>query len=47
MAHINSKGYFVAELKKRGVRHIEGKKLESLKSHVLSNHLRALTEKQD
>lgn len=37
MAYLFSKGWYVAELKKRGIRHINGKKLESLKMHVLAN----------
>jgi len=47
MAHIYSKGWFVQELKKLGVYKIEGKKLETLKAHVLRNHLAQLQEKNN
>lgn len=36
MAYFGSKGYYVSELKKLGIRSIEGRKLESYKAHVLS-----------
>jgi len=45
--HVYSKGWFVSELKKKNVRHIEGKKLESLKAHVLANHYRILHAKNE
>lgn len=39
MAHYGTKGYYVAELKKLGIRSLEGRKLESFKAHVLLNAL--------
>lgn len=47
MAHYGSKGYYVAELKKRGIRNLEGRKLESFKSHVLRNLLDEKLEKEN
>ncbi len=35
--HIGSKGWYVNELKKRGIRWYEGRKIERYKSHVLAN----------
>ncbi|MCD8502880.1 MAG: YflJ family protein [Bacillaceae bacterium] len=35
--HIGSKGWYVAELKKRGIRYIDQKKLETFKTYVLAN----------
>lgn len=37
MAYVGTKGYYVALLKQHGVRRIDGKKLESFKTHVLAN----------
>ncbi|MCM3002944.1 YflJ family protein [Priestia koreensis] len=37
--HIGSKGWYVQELKKLGVRRFEEKRLESYKSHFLANLL--------
>lgn len=45
MAHTYSKGWYVAELKKRGVRDIKGKKLESYRLPVLAHEYRKLMEK--
>lgn len=39
MAYFGSKGYYVAELKKLGIRKIDGYKLESYKAHVLRKAL--------
>lgn len=39
MAHVGSKGWYVKKLKEEfNVSRIEGKKLETYKSHVLHNH---------
>lgn len=35
--HIGSKGWYVHELKKMGIRYIDQKKLETFKTHVLAN----------
>ncbi|MCT8139431.1 YflJ family protein [Anaerobacillus sp. CMMVII] len=35
--HLGSKGWFVHELKKQGIRYLDGKKLETYKTHVLAN----------
>ncbi len=35
--HIGSKGWYVQQLKDRGIRYIDGKKIEKYKSHVLAN----------
>ncbi|OIJ08699.1 DUF2639 domain-containing protein [Anaerobacillus arseniciselenatis] len=35
--HIGSKGWYVNELKKLGVRYIDGKKIERFKTFVLAN----------
>ncbi|WP_163539525.1 YflJ family protein [Gracilibacillus sp. YIM 98692] len=37
--HVGSKGWYVEELKKQGVRRLEGRKIESYKAHVLANLL--------
>lgn len=37
--HIGSKGWYVQELKKAGVRHYEERYVESYKKHVLANLL--------
>ncbi|ENH95600.1 hypothetical protein J416_15282 [Gracilibacillus halophilus YIM-C55.5] len=37
--HIASKGWYVAQLKKHGVRYYEGRKIEKYKSHILANLL--------
>ncbi|MRG87433.1 YflJ family protein [Salinibacillus xinjiangensis] len=37
--HIGSKGWYVNELKKVGVRRFEERKIESYKKHVLANLL--------
>ncbi|WP_138417957.1 YflJ family protein [Aquibacillus sediminis] len=37
--HTGSKGWYVEELKKHGVRYFEGRKIEKFKSHVLANLL--------
>lgn len=43
--HLGTKGWFVTELKKLGVRQIEGRKLESYKTHVLRSYLNNLQSK--
>ncbi|QOY36421.1 YflJ family protein [Anaerobacillus isosaccharinicus] len=35
--HYGSKGWYVHELKKRGIRYHQGKKLETYKTYVLAN----------
>lgn len=35
--HLGSKGWYVSELKKRGIRYIDGKKIETFKTFVLAN----------
>ncbi|PDY44628.1 YflJ family protein [Bacillus pseudomycoides] len=42
--YFGTKGWYVAELKKLGVRYFEGRKLESYRGHVLRN---LLAEKQE
>lgn len=42
--HIGSKGWYVEELKKLGVREYQGRKIEKYKSHKLAN---LLEEKQN
>ncbi|CAI8731377.1 MULTISPECIES: YflJ family protein [Bacillus] len=42
--YFGTKGWYVAELKKLGVRYLDGKKLESYRAHVLRN---LLAEKQE
>lgn len=37
--HVGSKGWYVEELKKRGVRNHEGRKVEKYKTYVLANLL--------
>ncbi|WP_176585499.1 YflJ family protein [Priestia megaterium] len=37
--HVGSKGWYVEELKKRGVRNHEGRKVENYKTYVLANLL--------
>ncbi|MBO8157070.1 MAG: YflJ family protein [Bacillaceae bacterium] len=37
--HVGSKGWYVQELKKLGVRYYEGRKLESYKKPILANLL--------
>lgn len=37
--HVGSKGWYVNELKKRGVRRLEGRKIEAYKTHILANVL--------
>ncbi|MGN8646857.1 DUF2639 domain-containing protein [Gracilibacillus sp. HCP3S3_G5_1] len=37
--HVGSKGWYVEKLKEKGVRHIEGKKIEKYKAHILANLL--------
>ncbi|WP_110113556.1 YflJ family protein [Bacillus sp. CGMCC 1.16541] len=37
--HAGSKGWYVQELKKRGVRRYEDRKVESYKTHILANLL--------
>ncbi|MCP1122695.1 YflJ family protein [Bacillus sp. 3103sda1] len=39
--HFGSKGWYVNELKKLGIRYYEGRKLESYRTHILA----ALLEK--
>ncbi|PGK52288.1 DUF2639 domain-containing protein [Priestia megaterium] len=45
--HKFSKGWFVSELKKKNVRHINGRKLELYKAHVLANQYRILHAKSE
>jgi hypothetical protein len=42
--HTGSKGWYVHELKKLGVRRLEGRKVEKYKKHVLAN---VLNKQQD
>ncbi|MRH44607.1 DUF2639 domain-containing protein [Aquibacillus halophilus] len=42
--HVGSKGWYVEELKNIGVRHLEGRKIEKYKTHILAN---LLDEKKD
>ncbi|HDR7633443.1 DUF2639 domain-containing protein [Bacillus mycoides] len=42
--YYGTKGWYVAELKKLGVRYHEGRKLESYRAHVLRNLLIAQQE---
>ncbi|WP_243387265.1 YflJ family protein [Bacillus kexueae] len=37
--YFGSKGWYVKELKKRGIRDYEGRKLESYKTHILAKLL--------
>ncbi|AZQ48891.1 DUF2639 domain-containing protein [Bacillus albus] len=43
--YYGTKGWYVAELKKLGVRYHEGRKLESYRGHVLRNLLAEQQEK--
>lgn len=45
LMYYGTKGWYVAELKKLGVRYHEGQKLESYRGHVLRNLLIAQQEK--
>lgn len=45
LMYYGTKGWYVAELKKLGVRYYEGRKLESYRGHVLRNLLAAQQEK--
>lgn len=45
LMYYGTKGWYVAELKKLGVRYFEGRKLESYRGHVLRNLLAAQQEK--
>jgi hypothetical protein len=45
LMYYGTKGWYVAELKKLGVRYHEGRKLESYRAHVLRNLLIAQQEK--
>lgn len=38
--YVGTKGWYVAELKKLGIRQIEGRKLESYRTHVLATALK-------
>lgn len=42
--YFGTKGWYVAEFKKLGVRYLEGRKLESYRGHVLRNLLAAKQE---
>lgn len=42
--HIGTKGWYVAELKKLGITKYEERKLETYKTHILANLLKAKTE---
>ncbi|OKL37837.1 DUF2639 domain-containing protein [Domibacillus mangrovi] len=45
MAHVGSKGWYVKKLKEEfNVSRIDGKKLETYKSHILHNHYYHLVE---
>ncbi|XDZ00738.1 YflJ family protein [Bacillus manliponensis] len=44
--HYGSKGWYVHELKKLGIRHYEGRKLESYRGHVLRNLWLAVKEEK-
>ncbi|MFD2656434.1 MULTISPECIES: YflJ family protein [Gracilibacillus] len=37
--HVGSKGWYVEKLKEKGVRYIEGRKIEKYKAHILANLL--------
>ena len=37
--HVGSKGWYVEQLKRNGVRHHEGRKIEKYKTYVLANLL--------
>jgi Protein of unknown function (DUF2639). len=37
MKMVNTKGYYISELKKMGITKLEDKKLESYKTHVIAN----------
>ncbi|WP_270182669.1 DUF2639 domain-containing protein [Alkalihalobacillus sp. CinArs1] len=37
--HIDSKGWYVEQLKKQDVRYIEGRKIEKYKKHILRSRL--------
>ena len=37
--YVGSKGWYVKELKKLGIRYYKGKKIETFKAHVLVNLL--------
>ncbi len=41
--YVGSKGWYVEKLKEKGVRRLEGKKIEKFKTHILAN---LLDEKQ-
>ncbi|MBO1581568.1 YflJ family protein [Bacillus sp. XF8] len=45
--YYGTKGWYVAELKKLGVRYHEGRKLESYRAHVLRNLLAEQQEKTE
>lgn len=38
MAYVGSKGYYVKKLKEKGIRLIEGRRLEQYKTHFLVNY---------
>lgn len=44
--YYGTKGWYVAELKKLGIRYYEGRKLESYRGHVLRNLLLRTQEEQ-
>jgi hypothetical protein len=47
MAHVGSKGYYVKKLKESGIRDVEGKRLESLKTYALINlYVNQIKDKQ-
>lgn len=35
--YVGSKGWYVQKLKEKGIRYIEGRKIERYKAHVLAN----------
>lgn len=37
MSCVGTKGWYIAELKKRGVKKLEGKSLKTYKTHVVAN----------
>lgn len=37
MAYFGTKGWYIKQLKDAGIRHIDGKKLESVKTYVVRN----------
>lgn len=45
MSYVSSKGYYVQKLKERGLKQIEGRRLESYKTHVLFNKLQEMKRK--